>query len=329
VSTQVATSDEVVSHWDDVEGVHRQSGHISGTWRALTGARSVTVGVRRIEVDPGCWSTPLHLENSEEEIFYVLGGTGISLQWDGGSTEAFEVGAGDCLVHLAGEHGHTLLAGPDGLDLLAFGERHYAVGSAYLPRAGVSWGLGTWARTGDPEDHPWKREAEAGPPEVPDVSPRPRRIVNVDAVEPTSGFLRTTVRSSWRDLARAAGSERTGLRHAVVEPGALMTPPHCHSAEEEIFVVLDGGGELELWPSPRYGGEQVLMPLRAGCSVARPAGTHRAHCLRAGAQGMTVLAYGTRDPNDMAFYPRSGKVNLRGLGVIGRIQQLDYWDGEE
>jgi uncharacterized cupin superfamily protein len=43
---------------------------------------------------------------------------------------------------------------------------------------------------------------------------------------------------------------------------------------------------------------------------------------------MTVLMYGTRDPNDICFYPRSGKVSLRGVGVIARLQQLDYWDGE-
>src|SRR5262249_48399261 len=219
------------------------------------GVRSITVGVQRIEIDPGCWSTPLHLENSEEEIFFVLGGSGVSLQWDGETTEAFEVRPGDCLVHLASEHGHTLLAGPEGLDVLAFGERHYPVGSTYLPRAGVSWGLGAWARTGAPDDHPWKRGAEGGAPEAPELSPRPARIVSIDVVEPTTGFVRTTVRSTWRDLARAAGSERTGLRHVTVEPGALMAPPHSHSAEEEIFVVLDGDGELELWPSPRYGGE--------------------------------------------------------------------------
>ena len=33
----------------------------------------------------------------------------------------YEVRAGDCLVHLGGEDAHTLVAGPDGLDVLAFG----------------------------------------------------------------------------------------------------------------------------------------------------------------------------------------------------------------
>jgi uncharacterized cupin superfamily protein len=324
--TQQASS--VISHWDEIEAVRRERGHIAASWRGLTGERSVTVGVQRIEIEPSRWSTPLHLENSEEEIFYVLFGSGISLQWDGEMTEAFDVGEGDCLVHLASEYAHTLRAGAEGLDVLAFGERHYPVGSAYLPRAGVSWGLGAWARVGDPDDHPWKREAEAGSPEVPEVSPRPSRIVNLSAVEPMV-WDKTTVRTTWRDLGDAAGSVRTGLQHASIGPGALMAPPHCHSAEEEIFVVLQGEGELELWPSPRYGGEHETHPLGPGCTVARPAGTQRAHSFRAGASGMTILAYGTRQPNDIAFYPRSGKVSLRGVGVLGRLEQLEYWDGEE
>ena len=44
---------------------------------------------------------------------------------------------------------------------------------------------------------------------------------------------------------------------------------------------------------------------------------------------MTVLMYGTRDSNDICFYPRSGKVMLRGVGLVGRIEPVDYWDGEE
>ena len=64
-------------------------------------------------------------------------------------------------------------------------------------------------------------------------------------------------------------------------------------------------------------------------TVARPAATRVAHTFRAGPGGLTYLAYGTRDPNDIAFYPRSNKVYLRGVGVIGRLEQLDYWDGED
>ena len=41
-----------------------------------------------------------------------------------------------------------------------------------------------------------------------------------------------------------------------------------------------------------------------------------------------MLIYGTRRPGDTAWYPRSQKINWRGLGVIGRIESLDYDDGE-
>jgi hypothetical protein len=30
----------------------------------------------------------------------------------------------------------------------------------------------------------------------------------------------------------------------------------------------------------------------------------------------------------MCFYPRSNKVSWRGLGVIGRVEHVPYWDGE-
>jgi uncharacterized cupin superfamily protein len=317
----------VITNWHDVEGVRRERGHIAGTWASMTGTNSVTVGVRRIEVDAGLWSTPLHLEGSEEEIFYVLAGSGLSVQDDGEGLEAYQIGPGDCLVHLALEHAHTLQAGPDGLDVLAFGQRHYAA-NTLLPRAGVSWLGPTWVREGAAEDHPWVVEAGIGPPEVAETSDRPLRIVNVEDVAETT-FEHDTIRSAWRDLGRAAGSEQTGLRHVSVRPGKYMAPPHCHSAEEEIFVVLEGYGEIELWPSARGDGEFELHRIRSGSVIARPAGTQRAHGLRGGRGGMTLLAYGTRNPNDISYYPRSGKVNLRGVGVIGRIEQLDYWDGED
>ena len=50
--------------------------------------------------------------------------------------------------------------------------------------------------------------------------------------------------------------------------------------------------------------------------------------IKTGEDGMTLLAHGTRDPNDTVYYPRSGKISFVGVGVIGRLEQLDYWDGE-
>jgi uncharacterized cupin superfamily protein len=152
--------------------------------------------------------------------------------------------------------------------------------------------------------------------------------VNVEDVEAYEREGASVARSV-RDLGRAAGSYKTGLQLFEVPAGKLNNPPHCHSAEEEIFVVLDGEGTLELWPHLRRGGEHEEHPVRRGSVVARPAGTGRAHAFRAGDGGLTLLAYGARDPRDVTYYPRSGKLNIRGVGLIGRLEVLDYWDGED
>ncbi|MGL6280443.1 MAG: hypothetical protein ACRC50_12925 [Gaiella sp.] len=325
----------MITHWDEVDWTRRERGHIAGAWQALTGEASRWVGVQRIRVDPGAWSTPLHLEASEEEIFFVLEGDGVSVQWDGTEEQAYAIGAGDCLVHLALEHAHTIKAGPNGIDVLAFGERHYAA-NTLLPRAGVSWLGPTWVLQGAPDDHPWAREAAVGPPEDAPLVARPRRIVNVEDVSASERRGATVSRRS-RDLATRAGSLKTGLKLYDVDGGKLMSAPHVHSAEEEIYVVLDGEGTLLRWPHARAATEPGVFPgdgieehpVRRGSVIAQPAGTGRPLGLRAGEAGLRVLAYGTREPNDICFYPRSGKISFRGVGVIGRIEPLGYWDGED
>jgi uncharacterized cupin superfamily protein len=315
----------VISHWDEVRTWRGERGHIAGTWQSLSGRASRTVGVKRIRVDPGMWSTPLHLEGAEEEIFFVVDGSGTSVQWEGGDTLGYPVRAGDCIVHLALENAHTLQAGADGLDVLAFGQRSYAGGVSWLPRAGVAWLGETWAPVGAEEDHPWTRESAAGPPEFEDRSERPSNIVNAEDVEPIERNGATVGRRT-RDLGRPAGSVRTGLRLSEAVAGKLNAPPHCHSASEEIFVVLDGEGDLLLWEKDAVTEHAV----ERGSVVARPAGTGVAHAFRAGDVGLTLLMYGTREPNDIVYYPRSEKVYFVGVDVVARLgERLDYWDGED
>src|ERR671916_130431 len=37
-----------------------------------------------------------------------------------------------------------------------------------------------------------------------------------------------------------------------LDAGARGSVPHCHSEEEEVFVILEGNGTLHLWPSPSF-----------------------------------------------------------------------------
>lgn len=306
-----------VAHWDDVEPRRREVGHLAGTWRDLGRAVGTEgVGVQRIDVDAGRWSTPAHVEGAAEEIFYVLEGSGLS--WQDGAV--YEIRGGDCLVHLPESEAHTLRAGPDGLSVLAFGHRALH-GNTVLPRAGVAWmwpGYVELTTVGDGR-HPYRREAEAGEPDVGEPQARPSSIVNVRDVDPHVDEHGDSLLHD-RDLGSAAESERTGISQVTLPPGRLGYPPHCHSAEEEIFVVLSGEGTVLL------GDEE--HPVQPGTVVGRPPGTRVAHAFRAGEAELVYLAYGTREPNDIAYYPRSGKVNLRGIGVMGRIEPLGYWDGE-
>jgi uncharacterized cupin superfamily protein len=103
-----------------------------------------------------------------------------------------------------------------------------------------------------------------------------------------------------------------------------------------VYVVLDGDGSLLVWPPPRGAREpdrfpatEEEHPIRRGTTISARPGLGRPTALRAAGHGLRVLAYGTREPNDITYYPRSGKVMLRGVGVTGRLAQLDYWDGED
>jgi uncharacterized cupin superfamily protein len=313
----------VIAHFDDARRREIDLGHLRSTWSFLgEAAGSVDVGVRRIDVQPGGWSTPAHEHGREEEIFFVLAGSGLS--WQGGET--YKICAGDCIVFRAHEGAHTVHAFDEGLDVLAFGPREWDENVGF-PRLGLSL-VGRRAVESVPNvvdgyAIQFVREADVGAPELGEPNERPATIVNVDdlGAAPQLGDRGENL----RDLGRAAGSRDTGLKWARLEPGEAGTEPHCHSEEEEVFVVLEGSGVLELWPSPL---EREEIDLRTGHVIARPAGSRVAHALRAGAEGMTYLAYGTRRPNDVVYYPCSGKLFFRGLGVFARVEHVDDREGE-
>jgi len=285
-------------------------GHIKAMWRDLgREAGTRTVGLRRIEVADGHFSTPAHEHGADEEIFFVLGGEG--LLWQDGTTCA--VAAEDCIVHRPRRGAHTL-RGEAGLDVLVFGQRRDPALTA-LPRAGIAWSFPRWVPLGD-GDWPFAREAAAGPPECP--PPADQRPPNVVALADVPAIFDGRARRA----GQTAGATATGLNHVVLAPGGQGAPAHCHSLEEELFVVLDGGGVLELWERGADAPDEHA--LRPGDVISRPAGTGVAHAFRAGADGLTYLAYGTREPSDMCFYPQSGRVSLRGLGIALRSPEIDH-----
>jgi uncharacterized cupin superfamily protein len=98
-----------------------------------------------------------------------------------------------------------------------------------------------------------------------------------------------------RKLGDAAGLTQFGVNLLILPPGAWSSQRHWHTESDEFVYVLSG--EVTLATD---GGEEVL---RAGDAVGFKAGDPNGHCLqnRSNAE-VRVLEFGTRVPNDAAYY---------------------------
>src|SRR5215471_18030556 len=303
-----------VAHWDEVDERRNAKGEMDATWQAVGDAAGTRgVGVHRVRVAPGKLPAPPHSHGASEEMYFVLGGSGLAWQ----DEAVHEVRPLDCVIHRADEHEHTFVGGPDGLEFLVFGTRH-PTELGWLPRSRairLGW---PWVQGRD--DDPWDLEATVEPLAYGEPAPRPSNIVNVDELEHETFRHQTFAYFTPDEKTKLAG-----LSWEKLTPGHRGNLPHCHSAEEEVYVILDGTATLELWNNDC---EVDETPLRAGHVVARPPGTRVSHSFRAGPEGVTMLTYGTRSEHDICWYPRSQKILWRGVGVMGRVEQFEYFDGE-
>lgn len=137
------------------------------------------------------------------------------------------------------------------------------------------------------------------------------------------------------EIASRIGARQLGYSLTVVAPGKRSCPFHSHRAEEEMFFVLEGTGEL------RYG--EARYPLRAGDIVACPVGgPETAHqIINTGDAEMRYLAVSTMAPIEVCEYPDSGKFGVfedQPWDTDGKREPFrhlarredarDYWEGE-
>src|SRR3954447_25744110 len=166
-----------VAHWDDIPAEKEEAGPIGGTWQELaSSAGAVRLGVNRLRMEPGKASSPLHAE--DEEVFYVLGGSGWSVQTDG----CFAIGAGDVVYYRPWEVAHTIVAGDEGIDYIAMGTSEGPRGLAHFPRL-KKVKVYDHLLEGD-RTHQWELENQLSRGEA--TAPhdgRPKTVVNIADVE--------------------------------------------------------------------------------------------------------------------------------------------------
>jgi uncharacterized cupin superfamily protein len=155
-------------------------------------------------------------------------------------------------------------------------------------------------------------------------------IANLDEVEFTdieeNGYY-TSKRAQFSD---GIGAKKLGYNLTVLPPGKAQCPFHNHHGEEEMFLILEGEGEL------RYGADRY--PIRKHDVIAcPPGGAEVAHqIINTRAVPMRYLALSNLVEIETCEYPDSGKIMISsgqrgkpGLWKMFRTENtVEYYDRE-
>ena len=132
----------------------------------------------------------------------------------------------------------------------------------------------------------------------------PRPFVNLDDVEfndiEDNGYY-TSKRALF---SKSIGARKLGYNLTELPPGKAQCPFHSHREEEEMFLVLDGEGEL------RCGGQR--FKIRKHDVIACPTGdaTVAHQIINTGTVPLRYLALSNLSDTEICEYPDSNKVGV-------------------
>jgi uncharacterized cupin superfamily protein len=155
-------------------------------------------------------------------------------------------------------------------------------------------------------------------------------VLNLDEVEFDDVEENGRYTSRRGSIGRRIGARQLGYNLTVLPPGKVQCPFHSHRAEEEMFFILEGEGEL------RFGDRRY--PIRQHDVIACPTGGPEvAHqIVNTGTTTMRYLAVSTLAEVEACEYPDSGKLSVvagkhgeSGLRKVFRAETgVDYYDRE-
>jgi uncharacterized cupin superfamily protein len=136
-------------------------------------------------------------------------------------------------------------------------------------------------------------------------------------------------------IGQGLGAKKLGYNVTAVPPGRRAFPFHNHQINEEMFLILEGAGEI------RIGAE--TYPIRQGDIIACPSGgPETAHqIVNTGNVELRYFAISTKISPELAEYPDTGRFGILGelspitdgkprqFMFVGReSDSLNYWEGE-
>ena len=126
--------------------------------------------------------------------------------------------------------------------------------------------------------------------------------IHIDDV-PSSRWDFGEVAAARRRLGVASGARRLGIALIEIDPDHRSTPPHSHADEDELFLVLEGGGL-----SYQTSGPDDVRTYAIGVDdvLWHPANGD-AHTLFAGEVGLTVLVVAEGSRTSITYLPRTGQ----------------------
>ncbi|HNJ82274.1 MAG TPA: cupin domain-containing protein [Piscinibacter sp.] len=157
-----------------------------------------------------------------------------------------------------------------------------------------------------------------------------RPVVNLDELAFDDVEANGCYTSRRACFSASIGARQLGYNLTELPPGKAQCPFHSHRAEEEMFLILEGEGEL------RFG--ERRYPIRRHDVIACPTGGPEvAHqIVNTGHTVLRYLAVSTMADVEICEYPDSGKVGLfasapgtpRLRALHRTVSAVDYYDGE-
>lgn len=304
----------------------------TGTWG---GGHPFDVQLRRIP--PGAAVCPYHGHLGQWELFVVRQGEATVRTPEG----RFAVRTGEVFYHPPGSPHQLTNTGRDELEVMIITDNP-PLDSCFYPdsnkRSLRPPGLVFRAQEihyleGEDELPPGTPPYKAAPPPaMAPILPFAQRRVHPDDLpwdewgSPGGKFAAAS-----KELSIAAGAKRNTptalgghpfeLELQRLQPRRTGCPFHSHAAEWELYLILNGEAAVRA--------NEETRTLRAGDVVLHPPG--EAHQITNASATEELLFYVVADnaPVDYWYYPDTNKWGLRSPRKFFRMEEVDYWAGEE